>query len=242
MSSPDPVPDFLAGCGWPLPTEAERHAARRAVDQCLADVERASVALARFYDPTGRYAGMTFLDLQPAPDHDVTAADLLAVTLLDVSIRPPSVRRLLHPGPARDQVLAALAECSSECDLTTDDATVLVAAAGLYQAVKQAIGINPWVIASKLCARKRPDLIPMRDNVVVKTLQLRNKNFRSDWLVYRYLLRDAGTVAALQQAARMASRTPGAPDLTDLSALRLLDSLLWMTRPPGSSDPDAGSD
>ena len=42
----------------------------------------------------------------------------------------------------------------------------------LYEAIKQALSANTlknpnaWVTASKLCARKRPDLFPVRDKEV----------------------------------------------------------------------------
>jgi hypothetical protein len=46
----------------------------------------------------------------------------------------------------------------------------------VYSPVKQALGnpevkrTNPWVTASKLCARKRPHLFPVREKVVCTLL------------------------------------------------------------------------
>ncbi|CAA9295749.1 MAG: hypothetical protein AVDCRST_MAG48-934 [uncultured Friedmanniella sp.] len=61
-------------------------AARRAVRH--AD---APDLLRRYDDPTGGYAGSTFLDLKPNDPHDLPATDLCALSLLDVrATRPPA--------------------------------------------------------------------------------------------------------------------------------------------------------
>jgi Family of unknown function (DUF6308) len=182
----------LEELGWPRPGQAELQQARSAVFACLEDEDVASLALAQFYDPQRGYAGLTFLGLQPVDPWDITAADLLSVTTLNVSAAPLAIRRLLGCGipddGTRRKVLAALAVVSNQDELANADAQTLQAAALLYMAVKAAIGANPWVIASKLCARKRPALIPVRDKVVVAELGLANRDFRTDWLVYRDLL------------------------------------------------------
>ena len=69
------------------------------------------------------------------------------------------------------------------------DADQLLAMADMYQALKSALSPpdvknpNPWVTASKLCARKRPDLFPVRDNVVCTYLGLIDPkgNYQVDW-------------------------------------------------------------
>lgn len=87
------------------------------------------------------------------------------------------------------------------------------------------------MVASKLCARKHPALIPVRDSAVVEVLRLGSRpNYKTHWLVYRFLLRDQAVAASLSSAAMDAVQIHGAPDLADLPSLRLLDSLLWMTR------------
>ena len=49
----------------------------------------------QFFDAEGRFAALTFDMLPDNPPHRFTAADLLAVTLLDVALPPPSVRKVL---------------------------------------------------------------------------------------------------------------------------------------------------
>ena len=128
--------------------------------------------MAQFYDPSGKYAGLTFHTLPPAAppdpaDDDLTAADLLAITLMDVTATPLAVRQLLEDGKPRQDALEALRRVPTTVDLAGASPAQLDAAVRLYRALKAGLGgVNPWVTASKLAARKRPALIPVRDSVV----------------------------------------------------------------------------
>lgn len=59
-----------------------------------------------------------------------------------------------------------------DCDLANAGSPALTGMAGLYEAVRQALSAdtvknpNARVTASKLCARKGPDLLPVRDTEV----------------------------------------------------------------------------
>lgn len=58
--------------------------------------------VAAYFDPSpgSRFAGFTFDSLGAgAPTDQITAEDLLAVGLLDVRFKPPSLRALLDPVP-----------------------------------------------------------------------------------------------------------------------------------------------
>jgi hypothetical protein len=86
------------------------------------------------------------------------------------------------------------------------------------------IGRSAWVTASKLCARKRPKLIPVLDRVVTSRLPASEGRY---WRTYQALL----TVTIqdeLMELASIANADHGAPDLSDLSALRVLNTLVWM--------------
>lgn len=230
---------------WTEPTAATLDGARRAVDARLRSPDAAQ-RVATFFAPSSDYAGLTFHTLPPVPvdaEHDdLTAADLLAVTLMEVTASPRAVRHLLEAGEHRDRVLAALRNVPTNIDLPTAAPTHLDAAAELYAALKSGLGgRNKWVTASKLAARKRPALIPVRDSVVVALLGLPNRDFRSDWLVFRHLVEDKDLVARLHVVAATATAEHDAPDLSGVPDLRLLDALLWM-RPPvpdGVGDDDA---
>jgi Family of unknown function (DUF6308) len=127
--------------------------------------------LARFYDTDGDFAGASFAELGPIDPIDITPANLLATTLLSVRIRPGAARRMLGIGSTRDTLLRKLRDLP-DCDLANARCPALTAMEGLYEAVKQALSAdtvknpNAWVTASKLCARKRPDLFPVRDKEV----------------------------------------------------------------------------
>jgi hypothetical protein len=162
------VPD-----GWQLPppdllVEAERKALQAMrTDGPYPAPDR----LARFYDADGDYAGASFAQLGPVDPMDITPTDLLATTLLSVRIRPGAARRMLHSGRTRDNLLRKLSDIP-DCDLANAGIRALTAMEQLYEAVKQALSAdtvknpNAWVTASKLCARKRPDLFPVRDKEV----------------------------------------------------------------------------
>lgn len=185
--------------------------------------------LRAYYDPAGNYAGATFVELEPNDPLDVTATDLYALSLLSVNAGPRAGRALLTPGPHRDLVRAALADPALpvDADLLTADADTTEAAERLYLAVRDALGNRPWVTASKLCARKRPHLFPVRDSVVtLKRLKL-GLDYLVDWQVYRALLGDHELTAALREVTARAQEGVSFP-ITE-PALRTLDVLLWMT-------------
>lgn len=90
-----------------------------------------------------------------------------------------------------------------------------------------------WVTAAKLCARKRPLLFPVRDNLVCRYLgggrPLKSGDgwpgdFSVDIQVYAYLITHPDVVGAL---ADLRARLEGDRLRVDAN-LRLLDSALWM--------------
>ena len=203
------------------------------VDEALSDP--ASVAhLVTYYSRDGNYAGATILELDPVSPWDITASDLLSLTLLSVQAQPHSVRRLLQPSAERNHVLRLLSEdrLPLDADLAMADATTLLAMAELHEAFKAYLSPahvklkNPWVTASKLCARKRPDLFPVRDSVVCRLLGL-GRNYQVDWQIFRRIIQEneiRERLDRLTDAAAAASADVGHPN----RRLRHLDVLLWM--------------
>lgn len=222
---------------WPVLSEERAEAITTLALKALADAGPKPVGsrLARFYDVSGDYAGASFAGLEPLSVSDVTATDLHATSLLSVDIGPVATRRLLTPGPVRDQILNALTAIAVD-DLGQADASDLLAMERFYLSVKRNLSTadvqqpNPWVTASKLCARKRPGLFPVRDSVVCGYLDLtgRDASYRLDWQAFRHLVRDPGVVAGLQDAAAAALAVAGTRTLRlDVQLLRLLDAALW---------------
>ena len=232
----------------PAPAEVVDHATVRALE-ALSRGGRWPVVkrLLDYYDPDGDYAGASFAELAPVTPNDITAADLHATRLLSVPLGPGATRRLLSDGPPRSEVLAALRRVP-DGDLLVAAPSTLVAMEVLYLAVKTNLSAatvkspDAWVTASKLCARKRPNLFPVRDNIVRDYLDLtRHKNYQVDWQVYRALIGDHDIIKAvdeaIDEAITGAHQAAGRRRLwLDTSRLRVLDAALWTYARRGDSD------
>jgi len=186
---------------WPAPTD---EILERAVEVTLAALTAAgkpdkngTVPFSRYYDVDGNCAGATFATLEPSAPHDITAADLHAVRLLSVELGASATRRLLNPGEPRDAVIVALEAVPTDVHLADATADALSAMATFYEATRSAMRdprtkiSNAWVAPTKLTARKRPNLIPVRDNLVRRHLGLEKaRDYRIDWQVMRHLAND----------------------------------------------------
>lgn len=224
---------------WPRPEQALLDQARTAALEALSDdtARPATERLLTFYDRDGNYAGATFVSLQPTSPSDLTAVDLHATSLLSVNIGPGATRRLLRPTATRKEVLDTLAALPDK-DLLVVDPEDLLLMERFYLAVKAALSSpsaarpNAWVTASKLCARKRPSLFPVRDEVVCNHLGLippRGRgDYRIDWQVFRFLVGDRQVVEAIDARVDTARATSSDRDVEiDRERLRILDAALW---------------
>lgn len=189
--------------------------------------------LMAYYDPDGDCAGASFTDLLPAHPADITAADLHATgLLLAVPLGARATRRLLNDGPDRSEVLDGLrALPDTELLVAGPDDLKLMETFHLAVQTKvsspRATSPQAWEIASKLCARKRPELFPVRDPKVCGFLGLTpSTGHRIDWQVFRYLIGDSEIIRAIDgllDAARVGDRRRWA----DSSRLRTLDVAIW---------------
>lgn len=152
----------------------------------------------------------------------VTAADLVAVTMLSVEVPARAAIQIL--GPLADPLRTLLTEIPSDRDLWACDAADVAPgslAAQLWHAFEKLDGIG-WVTAGKLCARKRPRMLPVYDNVVKKALAL--PAGESFWSTLHETLTTRPEVVARLDEIRSVS--PGVPH--DLPLLRVLDIAIWM--------------
>ena len=170
-------------------------------------------AVAAYFDPTQGFAGMTFTNLGSNPRDEVTAEDLLAVTLLDIAWRPDVVRGLL--GTWAEKVSGMLTAIRSDIDLWEATDEDLAAVDPLWYALLEIPGIGT-ATAAKLLARKRPRLCPVTDQVVIRAAGVPGRT----WDVLRCLLRNPGARAEVE-----ALRPPSA---ADASLLRVLDVAIWI--------------
>jgi hypothetical protein len=213
-----------------------------AAEQTLAALAGDSTAdrVAKYYDREGPYAGTLFLDAQPNDPNGLDAADLYAITTLSIKLDPRHGRLLLDPGPVREQALRQLRNLNGDLPITDlthglgGSAETLTRMYELHHRLKTLLdeNSNRWVTAAKLCARKRPRLFPVRDNLVCEYLSGgRNLtpndgwpgDFSTDIQIFAYLVTHPTVISRLSWLR--AELTSVRLDEDDL---RLLDSALWM--------------
>lgn len=195
--------------------------------------------LARYYTRDANFAGATFVGHGRSDPETIDERDLLAVTLLDVKVPPRTVRELLQPGPTRDRAHELLAADRIPPDARLWEVTpeLLAHMAELYEFLR---GLVPptrdryevnWATAAKLCARKRPNLFPVRDEVVCRYLRLWPSRYQVDWQVFAWIM---GHDDVREQLSRLVARA-GQAEGTDVgdpdALLRHLDVAVWMHAP-----------
>lgn len=211
----------------------------------LSNTDTAVERLAAYYRWEGDYAGAAFVTVNPNDPYAIEASDLFAVTLLNVEIPQMAARRILEPGATSAHLsrLLALDELGLDRNLQTSGLETLSAMGLFYDTVKMALAphhvatSDRWVTAAKVCARKRPDLFPVRDNDVTKLLGTRaSKSYALDWLVFKHLLSTDHLLRALDEVVDRAAQKPGVRIGDPNLRLRHLDVVLWThaNPPPGT--------
>lgn len=234
------VADYALARGWtPLDSDALSAALSRAES---AFDDRVLDRVQRYYDPESDYAG-GLLTLVPETDSErVDAADLFAVSTLSMRIHPRVARALTMQNSAtRSSLERTLSTSTIPVNLpitaldqaSGEPGAVLTALQTAYLELRTARSDNgnAWVFASKMLARKRPYLFPVRDRVVCELLnggRLRRGGIGSlevDLQVFAYLM-SAPQIAAPLAALREQISGDAARNL-EASDLRLLDVVLW---------------
>lgn len=230
-----PLPD-----GWASARPEVLDTARAQTLQAL-DLDRCVDRLSAYYDRESAYAGTLFLDVEPNNPDLVEPSDLYAVTTLSMDLDPRHGRLLLDAGDVREGVRRELRGIPANLPIEHLDAAPLGAAETLQRTwelhlrLRGLLGENSsWrVFAAKLSARKRPYLIPVRDNLVCEHLAggrpLRRDSgwpgdFSIDMQVYAYLMTDSTIRRALADVGRAHTERRVRADSIEL---RLLDAALW---------------
>lgn len=177
-----------------------------------------------YFDPASGFSGSefdTFAGGGDAVGHkDVfTADDLVAVTLLEMTVPGETALAILHRQTSRFNTL--LAEIPADVNLWEAPEDIVgpeSAATTLWERLMASPKMG-WVTTSKLLARKRPRLLPVYDTVVKAALQ---PNSHAFWLPLREELQDESLVHRLKEVREAA----GLDERIQL--LRVLDVAVWM--------------
>lgn len=235
--------DLTAPEGWKPITETDVKAAKTVVRHAFE-----TAPLECYYDVDGGFGGATFVGLGPNDPFDITASDLHAVYMLSVTIEPAATRRLLDDTEERQSLLDALRAVPPHLTLAEASNEELVTAWSLHEAAKVALAepraknSNPWVTAAKLTARKRPLLIPVRDNLVSRAIGAETVKYGGMyWQIMRQLVSDPAVLkeaSAAVAAAKERAATAHRRVTFETNILRLIDAAVWMTAAGHTTNPD----
>ncbi len=185
------------------------------------------------------YTGAYFETYVPTDPDDLEPADLVAVTLLSInissrtdgSLTPSAILKL---NSMREVVNARLAALPADVALHELSGRGYERILGpeshadiLYRLLRHDAGL-PRVATSKLLARKRPHLIPIRDSVTEGALGWKSED--SWWRPWWLALSDPAVVESAE-----ALRQQAGPSARHLSVLRCADIALWMLHRRGSA-------
>jgi hypothetical protein len=205
--------------------------------------EAAIDRLARYYDRERSYAGTAFLDAEPNHPDRVEASDLYAVTTLSIKLDARQGRLLLDDSAVRADVSRQLSNIDPTLPITDLEhgeggaAKTLQRMYELHRRFRTLLegDSNRWVFAAKLCARKRPRLFPVRDNLVCEYLASgrplkSGDGWPGDFSVDIQLYANLATTREVRSGlSRLWAELTGKRGVRlDAADLRLLDSALWM--------------
>ncbi len=218
--------------GLPVTVEPEPPAPRPLRVPAVLDEPHRAVDMIRTYfdghaSGSLRFTGAWFDSFAGGGDRqDVasrfTAEDIVAVSMLSVNVPARAAIRIL--GYDADRLTSMLEEIPTDLDLMDAEDRDIGAescASLLWKELRGLPGIGP-VITSKLLARKRPRLIPIRDKVVLAELGHPGVGY---WRDLRAALRENDG----DLAARLANIRDNAELAHEISVIRTFDILTWMS-------------
>lgn len=175
-------------------------------------------AVRLFYQDEETFAGPTFLNL-PSRDPDrIEPNDLLAVTLTGEIYPPKAVRNLLDGDAGRD-AKRWLRDMGSQ-PLWERDIEAMHSSSDpvycLWYTLLALDRVGPTK-ASKLMARKRPDVVPMYDSVVEERIA----TVDDYWYVFHIFMSD-------EDRRKAVAHLRGQAEVSEVPLLRVLDTAVWI--------------
>jgi hypothetical protein len=195
---------------WPAPSPSELSIAESRLRAVLADRTQAVCGLAAFYKETGNFAGGTFTDLAPVEPDNLTASDLLAVTLMNIEATPRAVRAAsgLSDGPAT-------VKCPAQGSRGRSARPCLR---------RRSASCGGTVRGGQACARQEPmghrqqgvrtqttAAVPRPRQRARRTARPDQPDYRTDLLAYRHLVTRPDLMGTLQERAAKANTSPVSP-------------------------------
>ena len=173
----------------------------------------------------------------PAIANQMTYTDCFSVTCLTVKVPPLAAHKMVE-GKSSQTIKGFLSKLPVGVVL---NATKWRQYASVVEALQDFLKSKEhedvgWVTAAKLIARKRPDLVPILDNVVWHALGLTSESASAGWEFIADAVTDAVIVCQLktiQSRAVAVIAKGGFPNALNTSAIaglplhRVLDILVW---------------
>lgn len=186
-----------------------------------------AVELLQGYFAPGTFEGAHFERFagggdRPDVQDEFTSDDLVAITMLGVSLKPSAALEVLEH--RRDSLNGALKAIPADVHLTSLSADQIGRDWPVRQLLDDLVAI-PGIgttKATKLMARKRPHLVPILDSVVTKVLSVKKERYWEP--LHAWLTADDRAQAKRLQDLRDESGIG-----SDISVLRVFDILAWRT-------------
>lgn len=203
------------------------------VKQVLKDPQTVT-RVRKYYANDLNYSGFLFTQLPELDRFSITATDLFAASTLSIKFEAVAAKRLIVESSIASEIsrlLRLVPEISIQ-DASDEDFEKM---SEFYLYVRNQLSKpdtknpNRWVAASKLVTRKRPNLFPVRDNLVINYLGIKNsRNHLDDWGIYRSIMQDEEIRDGIKSLAlELQSSDIDESSIMREPELRLLDVALW---------------
>lgn len=166
------------------------------------------------------FTGSSFEKFCDKDSDNITAQDIVAVSMLSVNIPPSASRWILGDGRKTLNLLLHDIDKNLSIDNPMADLTKGGTAWNLWKEIHELWGVGETK-ASKLLAAKRPFLFPIYDQHVAKALQLSPDDYWQPW--QKFMQRKDGI-----KATEIVRQLAKGLDKPNLSPLRLFDIVIWM--------------